>query len=1253
MKKSILFSIIPLMIFYFVSEAVIAQNAEITSGTIYTIKSKLSNRLLSVKNSSLSNSANVETWIDTKSDAQRWVVTQVSDGIYTMENVGSGKFLHTEKSIPANSVNVDQYDYINNNTIKWKIVSEGNGIFRVLTAANDNFTLDLASSTNANGANVGIYTNNNSDAQKWIFEQEIAKDAAPTAAIRDEVFQAWQNKYYKKASIGYVIGSAGFWGVAEMMEILLDAYETTGHAKYREMFDQVYTNFYATQGNKAGDWMSNEFNDDIQWICIACTRAYLMFGTQKYLTIAKTHFDKMYSRAFISTYGLLAWKGNGNVASGTTSCANGPAEVEACYLALATGNDAYYTKAKNLYAHHRKYLFDANSGQVYDSFGKNDDGSYGYNYWASTYNQGTFLGAAVMLYERYGDEMYLEDAKKIAKYSREHLCNGDGVVSVETGGNDLPGFKGILMRYMRKFIVDLRQTDYIPWLHTNAKVVYNNRNSEGIIWTAWAEKAAEATDYDVFGASTAVSLMVNLPLTSSQIVKDAYQNIEAEDFDYISGPRTEACTADGGGENIGGTLNGHYTGYMNIDFGDNITTSAELRVSNATNVGTIEIRTGSPAGDLIGTATIPVTGGLNTYTTVTCTIKSVYGLNNIYLVFKGTGALANLNYFKFNLTHSICPDITDISGILTASNQGASENVGIQNLIDDKPYTNYSISTSETMPEIWFIYQSPNAVLLKGYSITSSNDSPEFDPKKWTLEGSSDGINWTKLDVQENILFTGRNEKKTFPISTASYTYFRLTVIERNTNNATGLQFAEWQLYGSSVSQTDLTDNGGAITSEYQGATGTDEDLANLIDNNFNTTFRIKNNTQSWIQYHSTTKVKIQSYSITSADDKTKNPTAWSLYGSSDGKTWTLMDERKNQVFSTNFSTQIYPCNNPYSYSYFKLDIVSNNGSSDLQMAELQLYGLTTPKVEKAFSGSYVTIGDTAMFTVLDARVAGSTYQWLKDGVKINGATNYSYTVPLVGSQTVGKYSCLVTNNSICIASEESELKSKNPIFAKDITDNLGILSSTHNDSPAGESLTKLTDNSCATKYCTKIAVGDSIVIKYKSSVSVVLGSYTLTSANDASERDPKTWTLQASNDGTSWVDLDHQTNQTFSERNLKKTFYLANREAYTYFKLNITELSTSATTIFQLSEWQLLELDLSEVKPVSSTVFSIYPNPATDFVFIQTGKDSDVRIYDFSGRLVDHEFIQAGTHSINVSSFAKGLYIIHTDSNKQILNIK
>lgn len=49
--------------------------------------------------------------------------------------------------------------------------------------------------------------------------------------------------------------------------------------------------------------------------------------------------------------------------------------------------------------------------------------------------------------------------------------------------------------------------------------------------------------------------------------------------------------------------------------------------------------------------------------------------------------------------------------------------------------------------------------------------------------------------------------------------------------------------------------------------------------------------------------------------------------------------------------------------------------------------------------------------------------------------------------------------------------------------------------------------------------------------------TYTLTSGNDAPGRDPRSWTLSGSNDGSTWTTVDTESSQTWTWRRQTRVF--------------------------------------------------------------------------------------------------------------------
>lgn len=135
----------------------------------------------------------------------------------------------------------------------------------------------------------------------------------------------------------------------------------------------------------------------------------------------------------------------------------------------------------------------------------------------------------------------------------------------------------------------------------------------------------------------------------------------------------------------------------------------------------------------------------------------------------------------------------------------------------------------------------------------------------------------------------------------------------------------------------------------------------------------------------------------------------------------------------------------------------------------------------------------------------------------------------------------------------------------QDITDLGGTVSAQYQSgSPAGEEYTRLIDNNVRAKYLTFNASG---WIQYQVNAPYVVTGYTISSANDAPERDPLQWTLQGSNNGSSWTTIDTRSNQDFPNRFQTRTFTFSNTTAFTHYRFN---LGNNSGSILQVGEIEL-----------------------------------------------------------------------------------
>jgi hypothetical protein len=129
-----------------------------------------------------------------------------------------------------------------------------------------------------------------------------------------------------------------------------------------------------------------------------------------------------------------------------------------------------------------------------------------------------------------------------------------------------------------------------------------------------------------------------------------------------------------------------------------------------------------------------------------------------------------------------------------------------------------------------------------------------------------------------------------------------------------------------------------------------------------------------------------------------------------------------------------------------------------------------------------------------------------------------------------------------------------------------------NNEPSSGEAAAFAFDNDFAVYrwvgYNTSYPV-DIWAVKALSSAATVI-SYQLVSGDDAPERDPADWVIQGSNDGTNWVTLDTQENQTFSGRISTNTYNFSNSIPYSYYRWYVHSLIYDDAPYFQITELRL-----------------------------------------------------------------------------------
>jgi len=621
--------------------SVLAAQAGVEVGKTYRVCSKkYPTKSLFVKNSSLDLSADVVLWTETDVPAQQWTVCETTTEALALKNVHSGYYA-TPRTQNRNGT-LRQNRTLSTARLLFEAVDEQAGLYHIMT---NQGTFYLKAKTGEDGEAPAWDTKTEDDeGQLWLLE-EVQPKTTLTADMRDEFMGQYLKQFCTSKGASLRTFGGGGWGEAEQMEVALDAYESTGNDSYLKAATYVYNYFKNNVGDSwnhlvytdAYKWYGHDFNDDVMWEVIAVARLGWLTGNQTYVNAAKKNFDLIYERAYIPFTGLMRWAENSGDAYGTNSCIAGPTEVAACYLGMSGCGEEYFEKARDLYAAQRYTLANnMQTGKVWDSvvWDPATQQVKSKNEWASTYNQGTMLGAACLLYDHYGDRKYLSDAQKIMNYTRTDLCDANGLIKVcqdETNG-DLCGFKGILMRYVRRYVLDLCQPAYQEWLRRNAMLAYSNRSPQGLTGTGWLTKATEETTKNGFGCSTAASALVNTPL--GEVVKNGFDTLQVEHFDYHSGLVVNAASGRGNDATVY-VADGRWAKLDNVDFGEETARSVAIDVSSlpGTATGTVEIYFDRMEGTPAGVCRLEGLDADATWHTVLADIEPTTGRHHVFLRF--------------------------------------------------------------------------------------------------------------------------------------------------------------------------------------------------------------------------------------------------------------------------------------------------------------------------------------------------------------------------------------------------------------------------------------------------------------------------------------------------------------------------------------------------------------------------------------------------------------------------------------------
>ncbi|PIQ19922.1 MAG: hypothetical protein COW65_17980 [Cytophagales bacterium CG18_big_fil_WC_8_21_14_2_50_42_9] len=381
-----------------------------------------------------------------------------------------------------------------------------------------------------------------------------------------------------------------------------------------------------------------------------------------------------------------------------------------------------------------------------------------------------------------------------------------------------------------------------------------------------------------------------------------------------------------------------------------------------------------------------------------------------------------------------------------------------------------------------------------------------------------------------------------------------------------------------SASAQDIMSAGGTVEVSTDNTGNANENKDKVVDNNLSTKFLLGSFATAKplrIQWNANTAVVAKYYTLTSGGDApNRDPKSWTLEGSTDGTAWTLLDTRTDEApFAERGQTNTYAFTNETAYKHYRLMIIENNGDGLFQLAEWRLLTSASPLAPTNLTAMASAGNETVLFwndasiteENFDVEVSTDGTNFTLAGSVPANSTSFTHT----GLTMSTKYYYRVASRNQFGVSEYTETAEVTtldfPEELEDLTNNGGTLTvQKDNTSNPNETKDKFIDNSATSKYLVDL---QNLWITYNSTDKGILTKYTLTSGNDAPDRDPKDWKIEGSNNGIDWTQLDERKNEKFSGRGQTKTYVIANTLPFNVFKITITN---NGGSLFQAAEWEL-----------------------------------------------------------------------------------
>lgn len=291
----------------------------------------------------------------------------------------------------------------------------------------------------------------------------------------------WNSKGHFNNDTNGNVGTYDYWPEAHAADVIIDGFLRTNSSVYK----QYIYNFYEGVKKKNGNRFYNNYYDDMAWHGLTHLRAFEATNDSRYEESARDLWHWIAEGWNDYDGGGIPWNhDNTNEGKGKGVPSNGPSTIIAIRRWVKYGNSEIVQGendlqwAKKIYSWMRNNRYEPETGRVFEK--KDDKGGD----W--TYNAGTFMGAAMELYDVTKEQIYFDDAVRTADYALANLSGGGvHILSdwAEQQDHDVNLFKAIFIRYFTRLIMynnlpEDKRKEYIDFMLHCA----NSLRSRGAIY---------------------------------------------------------------------------------------------------------------------------------------------------------------------------------------------------------------------------------------------------------------------------------------------------------------------------------------------------------------------------------------------------------------------------------------------------------------------------------------------------------------------------------------------------------------------------------------------------------------------------------------------------------------------------------------------------------------------------------------------------------------------------------------------------